>query len=184
MQSNLTVARPYARGAYNVAKTTQAIPAWASALQTLAQLVRLDDVHAVIKNPMLKKSEVVALLMQAAKLENKDIENFLNLLARYQRLTFLPEIDAVFIALMHEDEKVLDVEFITPIAASDETLALLKDRLSKRYAREIHLTMRIDKTLIGGGIIRVGDQVIDGSLKSKIRDLTKHLLTTEGTHAA
>lgn len=184
MLSNHTIARPYARGVYSVAKSTQTIPLWSNALQTLAQLVRDERISAVIKNPMIKKQEVVDLLMQAANLDHQDINNFLSLLARYNRLTYLPDIDALFIALCHEDEKTLDAEFITPMDASTETVALLQQRLEQRYQRKIHLTVRIDKTLIGGGIIRIGDQVIDGSLKNKINNLTKHLLTTEGTHAA
>lgn len=184
MLNNHTLARPYARGAYNEAKSTNAIATWKNALEQLAQLIRVEAISELVKNPMIQNQQVVDLLMDAASIKQAEIKNFLSLLADYHRLFVLPEINALFIALCHEDEKVLDAEFITPIVASDDTLKLLAQRLEQRFNRKINLTQRIDITLIGGGILRMGDQVIDGSLKNKLNNLSKHLLTIEGTHAA
>jgi F-type H+-transporting ATPase subunit delta len=83
--------------------------------------------------------------------------------------------------LHQEDEKIMVAEFIAPFPVSESNLEKIKSRLEQRFKRKVQLTAHIDPTLIGGGIVRIGDQVIDGSLKSKLNELSKHLLTVEGT---
>ncbi len=182
MSSSITLARPYAKGAYMEAKSSHDVATWSHALAQLAQWVRVPDLWEIVKDPMVKKEARVSLLMQAANLNNPAIENFLSLLAHYQRLALLPEIDALFTALKHEDEKIIDAELSTPFTVSAEALATIQKSLEKRFQAKVHLTTLLDPTLIGGAKVRIGDQVIDGTLKSKINDLTRYLLN-EGTHA-
>ncbi len=87
----------------------------------------------------------------------------------------------LFLALHHFDAKILDAQFIAPFPVSNTNLNKIKTRLEQRFNRTIQLTTHVDPTLIGGGIVKIGDQVIDGSLKSKLNDLSKYLLTIEGT---
>lgn len=181
MSSTLTLARPYAKAAYLAAKDAQKVAMWSSVLEQLAQWVKVKEVQTIIKNPLIDKDTLVTFLMQCVKSDNTEIKNFLMLLAEYNRLPLLTDVYVIFTALHHEDEKILNAELIAPLPVSDSNLDKIKSRLEQRFKRTIQLTTRIDPTLIGGAIIRMGDQVIDGSLKSKLNDLSKHLLTTEGT---
>ncbi len=183
MSSTMTLARPYAKAAYLAAKEAGQVSLWSKALEQLAQWIKQKEVHTIIKNPLIEKEGVVNFLMECASINDPQIKNFLTLLAQYHRLDLLSDIYVLFLALHHHDEKVLDAKFITPIPLSQANLDKVKARLEQRFNRTIHLTTHIDPSLIGGGIVKVGDQVIDGSLKSKLNDLTKHLLTVEGTHA-
>jgi F-type H+-transporting ATPase subunit delta len=183
MSSLMTLARPYAKAAYLAAKDAQAVAVWSSALEQLAQWIKVKDVQEIIENPLIDKEAVISFLMQSAKIDNPQIQNFLSLLAQYHRLELLCDIYVLFVALHHNDEKVLDAQFIAPFAVSDANLNKIKTRLEQRFNKTIQLTTHVDPTLIGGGIVKIGDQVIDGSLKSKLNDLSKHLLTVEGTHA-
>lgn len=181
MSSTMTLARPYAKAAYLAAKDAQAVAVWSVALEQLAQWVKVKDVQEIIKNPLIEKDAIVTFLMQTAKIDNHEIQNFLSLLAQYHRLDLLSDIYVLFIALHHDDEKILDAEFIAPFAVSETNLNKIKTRLEQRFNKTIQLTTHVDPTLIGGGIVKIGDQVIDGSLKSKLNDLSKYLLTVEGT---
>lgn len=181
MASSLTLARPYAKAAYLAAKDAQEVATWATALAQLAQWVKVKEVETIIKNPLIDKETLVTFLMQCAKIDTPHIKNFLTLLAEYNRLSLLTDVYVIFTALQNDDEKILDAEFIAPFPVSDSNLEKIKSRLEQRFKRNVRLTAHIDPTLIGGGIVRIKDQVIDGSLKSKLNDLSKHLLTVEGT---
>jgi F-type H+-transporting ATPase subunit delta len=181
MASNLTLARPYAKAAYLAAKNAQTVAVWSQALAQLAQWVKDKEIQTIIKNPLIDKETLVTFLMECIKSDNAEIKNFLMLLAEYNRLSLLTDVYVIFTALHHDDEKILDAEFIAPFPVSDSNLDKIKTRLEQRFKRTVRLTAHIDPTLIGGGIVRIGDQVIDGSLKSKLNDLSKHLLTVEGT---
>jgi F-type H+-transporting ATPase subunit delta len=178
--STFTLARPYAKAAYNAAKDAQKIAQWSAALEQLAQWVEVKEIQTVLKNPLINKETLVTFLMQCAKIEDSEVKNLLTLLAEFNRLALLTDIYVIFTALHHDDEKILDAEFITPLPVSESSLEKIKTRLEQRFKRTVRITTHIDETLIGGGIIRVGDQVIDGSLKSKLNELSKHLLTVEG----
>jgi F-type H+-transporting ATPase subunit delta len=181
MSSTLTLARPYAKAAYLAAKDAQEVDVWSNALAQLAQWVKDREVQTIIKNPLIDKETLVTFLMQCAKIDTPAIKNFLTLLAEYTRLSLLTDIYVIFTALHQEDEKIMVAEFIAPFPVSESNLEKIKSRLEQRFKRKVQLTAHIDPTLIGGGIVRIGDQVIDGSLKSKLNELSKHLLTVEGT---
>ena len=181
--SSLTLARPYAKGAYAQAKQCAEVVVWSNALAQLAQYICVPEIWEIVKDPMVKKEASVSLLMQAANLNHAEIENFLALLAQYHRLALLPQIATLFTALQHEDEKIIDAELSTPFAISAEAIATIQKSLEKRFQAKVQLSTHVDPTLIGGAKVRIGDQVIDGTIKSKINDLTRHLLNYEGTHA-
>jgi F-type H+-transporting ATPase subunit delta len=181
MSSTMTLARPYAKAAYLAAKDAQAVAAWSAALEQLAQWVNVKEVSLIIKNPLIEKETLVTFLMQCAKVDNPQIKNFLTLLAEYSRLPLLCDVYVLFTALRNTDEKILDAQFIAPFPVSEANLEKIKTRLEHRFKRTIKLSAHVDASLIGGGIVKIGDEVIDGSLKSKLNNLSKHLLTVEGT---
>ena len=98
MSSTMTLARPYAKAAYLAAKDAQAVAVWSVALEQLAQWVKVKDVQEIIKNPLIEKDAIVTFLMQTAKIDNHEIQNFLSLLAQYHRLDLLSDIYVLFIA--------------------------------------------------------------------------------------
>lgn len=181
MSSTMTLARPYAKAAYLAAKDAQEVTLWSTTLEQLAQWVNEKEVALIIKNPLIDKETIVTFLMQCAKTDNPQIKNFLTLLAEYARLPLLDDVYVLFTALYHDDEKIMNAQFIAPFPVSEANVEKIKTRLEQRFKRKIKLTTHVDPTLIGGGVVKIGDQVIDGSLKSKLNDLSKHLLTVEGT---
>ena len=101
--------------------------------------------------------------------------NFLKLLLEYGRVSVLPEISDHFETLKADVDNSVDVTITSATAMSaaqqDEMVAALK----ARFGREINLSTEIDETLIGGAVIRAGDVVIDGSLRSRLNGLANAL---------
>jgi F-type H+-transporting ATPase subunit delta len=176
MSEAITTARPYAQAAFDEAQKLNALKAWSEMLLSLAEAVNHPDVRAVVTNPRVAKKQVEglaeALIGSGASAQQK---NFVRILADNQRLLVLPEIAAIFEALKAEAEKtvnvVVDSAFELSAAQQDKIVSSLK----KRMGREIKLECKINKELLGGVVIRAGDQVIDGSARTRLGEMANAL---------
>jgi F-type H+-transporting ATPase subunit delta len=176
MADRLTVARPYARAAFEEAQAQQRLDPWSQALGVAAQVVRDPRVAALLDNPRVTPAELAHLVtgISAGKLGDTGA-NFLGTLAVNHRLEFLPEIAALFDTLKDEALGVADVT-VTSAAALDEThRKRLTAALEKRLQRSVRLHCNTDPALIGGAVLRAGDVVIDGSLRTRLERIAYEL---------
>jgi F-type H+-transporting ATPase subunit delta len=102
--------------------------------------------------------------------------NFLKLLLEYGRLSVLPEISDHFEVLKADIENTVDVTVTAASELSEAQRNEIVAALKTRFGREIHLATEIDENLIGGAVIRAGDVVIDGSLRSRLNGLANALV--------
>jgi F-type H+-transporting ATPase subunit delta len=98
-----------------------------------------------------------------------------HLLAENKRLVLLPEISLLFENLKANQEKSVDVEITTAFEISSDVSSKLAQALKDRLQREIKLATSVDQSLIGGAIIRAGDNVIDGSVRGKLSKLAESM---------
>jgi F-type H+-transporting ATPase subunit delta len=98
-------------------------------------------------------------------------------LASKKRLLLVPEISHLFLALKAEHEKSLTVEVISAYPLSAAEMDLFSTQLSKKHGQQVVLHNRIDTEIMGGAKIRVGDSVLDGSVKSKLVKLRQVLMS-------
>ena len=166
MSQALTLARPYARAAFAVARDASSLPAWSDALGFAARISAEPDVAALLGNPKLTHAAAVTLLAPDAASET--FGNFLGLLFDNRRLALLPEIAALFDALRFESERVVRAKVTSAVALLPAELDTIKAALRRRVGREVEVDTAIDASLIGGAVIDAGDVVIDGSLKGKL----------------
>jgi len=102
--------------------------------------------------------------------------NFLKLLLEYDRIAVLPEISAHFDALKADVENTVDVLVTSAAPLSAAQQQSIASALKRRLGREVKLDTKIDENLIGGAVIRAGDVVIDGSLRSRLEALSNVLV--------
>ncbi len=176
MAEAATIARPYAKAAFLVARDAKALAAWSQALAGAAALVADAKAAARLADPALSVAELQAAF---AGLGGASIDapwaNFVGLLAENKRLALLPQIAAQYAQLKHAYENEIDVE-VTAATALDETQsAKLAASLERRFGRRVRLSTRIDPDLLGGAVIRAGDQVIDGSIRGRLTRLAVEL---------
>ncbi|HSA90792.1 MAG TPA: F0F1 ATP synthase subunit delta [Burkholderiales bacterium] len=164
-----TVARPYAEAAFSLAVETGALAKWAEMLPALALVAADERVRAVAADPNLSDAQAAGLFISilSGRLTG-DAENFVRVLAQYGRLGLLPEIRAQFEALKNEHEGVLEAEVHAAFELTDAQLADLTQRLEKKTGRKVRTKVRIDKDLIAGIRIVLGDKVIDGSARAQL----------------
>ena len=174
MAEKATIARPYARAAFDHARGHDALAAWSGVLAAAAQVASDPRVVPLLTSPHVKPAQLVGLVAGAAAAEGP-ARNFLDVLAENRRLGLLPEIAAQYEVLRTEAEKVADVEVVSAMeldAAQQERLA---QALRARLGREVRMHTRTDASLIGGAIVRAGDLVIDGSLKGRLERLASEM---------
>ena len=180
MAENLTLARPYARAVFELAKEKAAYDGWSKTLSVLAALSADASVQAMFASPKAApavRAEVLAELAgKAGQKLDQQARNFVGLLAENRRLGLLPEIAADYERLRAEAENTLEVELVAAMPVPAEEQKRLADALHKKLGRKITLKYVEDKTLIGGAVIRAGDLVIDGSVREKLALLTAALV--------
>lgn len=182
MADHGTIARPYAQAVFEIARTDNQLGAWSDFLKMAADIVMAPDASRFLATP---GADAFALadgiagicadqLGSSAPLAGGPkavASGFLKVLAENQRLGSLPEILARFEVLKAEAERTLDVVLTSASAVSDDQQKRIVDSLNRRFGRQVRLTVQLDPTLIGGARLKVGDRVIDGSVRTGLDKL-------------
>ena len=166
MSQALTLARPYARAAFAIAREAGALPAWSDALAFSARVAADPSVAALLGNPGLTQADATTLL--APESVDAMFGNFLGLLFENRRLPLLAEITGMFDELRFEAERVVKARVTSAVPMPATELDTIKAALKKRFGRDVEVETAVDESLIGGAVIDAGDVVIDGSLKGKL----------------
>jgi F-type H+-transporting ATPase subunit delta len=176
MAESITLARPYANAAFEVALADKALSDWSSALKTLAAVASDLKVSALLKNPALTAQQQSETLLQlCGDTVTGKCGNLIRLLAENRRLGLIPQITQIFEVLKAAQEKSIDVDLSTAFQLSDALLEQLTKALQKRLDRQVKLHTHVDPGLIGGAVIRAGDTVIDNSVRGKLNKLAESL---------
>jgi F-type H+-transporting ATPase subunit delta len=176
MTDRTTIARPYARAAFAAAQARGFLPAWSDALHTAATVVADPRVANLLGNPRVTAQQLAEFVIAigGGKLGDEWHELVL-MLAQNGRLAVLPEIATLFDALKDEAEGVVDVTVTAATALDAKQQETLTTALTKRLKRQVRLRSEVDAALIGGAVIRAGDLVIDGSLRTQLERMAFEL---------
>lgn len=176
MAEKATIARPYARAAFDYASEHRAFAAWTQLLATAAVVVTDAKVAPLLSHPSVAPADLAAMIADlAGESADENGRNFLGMLANNRRLALLPEIAAMYEILRAEAESVADVEVTSAVRLNAKQRQRLTGALKKRLKRDVRLHESVDKSLIGGAIVRSGDLVIDGSLRSQLERMANAL---------
>jgi F-type H+-transporting ATPase subunit delta len=164
MADKTTVARPYAKAAFEEAKAGKHLGPWSESLQMAATVVQDPLGH-----PAVSTAELAKLVIDLAGPElDEQGRNFVQTLAENRRLAYLPEISTLFDELKDEAESVIDVTVTSAAPLDNSQRETLSAALQRRLQRQIRLHCETDPSLIGGAVLRAGDLVIDGSVRSRL----------------
>ena len=179
MSELTTIARPYAKAAFDYAQENKQITEWADVLVIFSEIVANKRAYDFLANPTISRDDKVEFLLGFVPDLDDNINtvttNFLKLLAEYSRLTVLPEIAHHYLNYRADYEKSMEVNVISAKPLENEQEKSLVTALSKRLNRDVSLSVQIDDSLLGGAIIQAGDFVIDGSVRGKLNKLAARL---------
>lgn len=176
-----TVARPYARALFDLAREEGQLDAWSEWLQAAAQVVASDEMQQLIGSPELEEKEIAELLLSVLGAipgltePSAQLRNLFLLLAENGRMAALPAIAERYEQLKHDAEGVLDVQVRSARELAEKQQKELEQHLQKRFGKQINLSVEIDESLLGGAELKAGDLVIDGTLRGRYQKLSSLL---------
>jgi len=171
-----TLARPYAKAAFEYAQAHQQLASWSAMLGLAAAISQDETMQRVLAAPRLTSAEKASAFNEVAGDKfDAQVQNFISVLSENNRLALLPEIAALFEQYKAEQEQTVEVEVTSAFALNQEQQDKLAKVLSARLSREVRLHVVEDASLIGGVVIRAGDLVIDGSVRGKLAKLAEAL---------
>lgn len=169
-----TLARPYAKAAFEYAREAQDLAGWEKQLVTAAAVAVSDVIRKVLSSPSLTSEQQATIFLDVCGDElTTSGQNFIKVLAENKRLALLPEIADLFLQFKANQEKSVEVELSTAFEISAELQDRLAKALNGKLNREVNVHSVVDKSLLGGVVIRAGDVVIDGSVRGRLAKLAE-----------
>ena len=171
-----TAARPYANAVYDLAHESSELDSWSDALANLAAVVNDAQMSKLLDAPESGKSQKGELIIQVLgdKL-NEQQQNLVKLMAENDRLKLMPDVLEQFEVARAKAENKVEAEVISAFELSAKQTSELVNTLKNKLGCEVTLTTTIDKSLIGGVVIKAGDTIIDASMKSQLNSLALSL---------
>jgi F-type H+-transporting ATPase subunit delta len=171
-------ARRYAAAAFNVATESGDYDAWLATLNDFARMLDMPSARTIFISPVVPTSQKHAALDQLLPTAPALVRNFLHILADRARLDQVPGIAEALQGLINQRRGIITAEVTTAIPLDVEMERLVAQRLAaylNRDPRLVAIHSRIDAAIIGGVVARVGDRVIDDSVRGRLERLRRSL---------
>lgn len=167
------IGKRYAEAIYEVAVQKNEVKSIYDVLNATMELYKTDvGFRNFITHPLIKESEKKETLQKIFSDSNEGVEILFYILEK-GRIAQIREIVAEYVKLDYAKNQILDVEATFAVALSDEQKEKLSKNLENKTGKKIKLVVNVDKSLIGGGIIKIGDEVTDGSIRRQLETLTQ-----------
>jgi F-type H+-transporting ATPase subunit delta len=177
MSADNRAATRYARALFGLALQRNEIDDVARSIAQVAQTVQSSpDLVAVLHHPRITRSRKKELLAQVfAGQIGTNVQNFLSLLIEKDRATLIPEAAREFERLLDEHRHEADAEAVSAVPLTEVQREALLQRLQATTGYKVRLTTRVDDSILGGLVVRVGDKLIDGSVATQLNHLREQL---------
>ena len=170
------IARPYADAIFNVARENGALKDWEQRLELMAQIAEDDAMQRFLGDPRASQEQKEAVFQNVAGDALGDEGNrMLDVLFENDRISVLPHVLEQYRQLRQEAEGEVHAVVSTAAELSDDQKSALTEKLEKRFGKKVTVEARVDENLLGGMVIRAGDQVIDGSIRGGLDQLRNQL---------
>jgi F-type H+-transporting ATPase subunit delta len=165
------LARRYAEAYFALAQEAGDIAGWREQLLGVAQTLGNPEVSDALANPKTSLADRVRLGMQLLDGASAPARNLARLLIERRRVGIAGEIAAHFDVLRDKASGVVRVEVTTAVPADAALEARIRDSLSRQLGSDVQTVVRSDPAIVGGLVIRIGDRVIDDSLRTHLQQL-------------
>jgi F-type H+-transporting ATPase subunit delta len=171
MSEFVTVARPYAKAAFDFAVEHQSMDFWQSMLTLMAGVTSNEQIKGLISGTSVPETLSKNFIAICGDELNDAGQNLIKLMAENGRIRVLPQLLEHFIRLRASFETVAEVEVTSADSISKEQQAKITAAMEKRLSHKVKLNCKIDKSILAGVVIRTGDIVIDGSIRNRLERL-------------
>ena len=171
-----SAAKRYAQAVFSLAKERDTLDAWQSDLAILSNVVADDRVAAYLTNPSVPAERKIAAVESTLDTNvQPETRNLAKILIERDRMALVPEIQEIFADQLRAERGIAVAQVTSAERLTPDEQELVREKLEAMTGKRIELAMKIDPDIIGGIIVRIGDQVIDGSVRNKLERLRSRL---------
>ena len=168
------VGRRYSKAIFEIAEEKNQVKEIYEMLNSAMVLYRTDkEFKNFILNPLIDNEQKKSVLNEIFGKDNSDNLNILLYILDKGRMNCIKYIVAEYLKIYYRKNRILDVKATFTKELTDEQKKKLIDKLSQKTGKEINLEIKIDKDILGGGIIKIGDKIIDGSIRRELDNWKK-----------
>ncbi|ALM94190.1 ATP synthase F1 subunit delta [Fusobacterium polymorphum] len=168
------VGRRYSKAIFEIAEEKNQVKEIYEMLNSAMVLYRTDkEFKNFILNPLIDNEQKKSVLNEIFGKDNSENLNILLYILDKGRINCIKYIVAEYLKIYYRKNKILDVKATFTKELTDEQKKKLIDKLSQKTGKEINLEIKIDKDILGGGIIKIGDKIIDGSIRRELDNWKK-----------
>ena len=171
MSEFITVARPYAKAAFDFAVEHQSVERWQDMLAFAAEVTKNEQMAELLSGALAPETLAESFIAVCGEQLDENGQNLIRVMAENGRLNALPDVLEKIIPLRAVSEATAEVDVISAAALSEQQLAKISAAMEKRLSRKVKLNCKIDKSVMAGVISRAGDMVIDGSVRGRLERL-------------
>jgi F-type H+-transporting ATPase subunit delta len=171
-------ARRYAAAAFDVASATGDYDDWLATLQEFARILQMPSARTIFASPAVATPQKRAALDRLLPKASPMVRNFFHILAERDRLAEVPGIAEALHELINQRRGIITAEVTTAVALDAEMQRLVAQRLAtylNRDPEKVTISSRVDPAIIGGVVARVGDRLIDDSVRGRLERLRRTL---------
>jgi len=169
-------ARRHAQAVFQIAMEKNDLETWQADLERIAEVLRYPQLVALLENPKIRFSEKKKVLQNILEGINPVAMNLVYFLVTKNRLRIVEDLVAEYERLMNAHYGKETAEVITAIPLGDEEKEKLQKKLATITKKEVVITTQVDPDIIGGVVAKAGDQLIDGSVRTRLKELKKSLV--------
>lgn len=175
MAEYITLARPYAKAAYEVAQQKGEVENFFASLQAMSQVVQETNLVDLLQGPVLRQAQKESLLQAVLEALPERVQNLIKVLYANKRLVLVPALAEAFQQAMNQAESRVTVDVFTARKLTQAAEKKLTAALKRKLAKEVVLQTYEDADLMAGGRVRVGDWVMENSVKAQLARLAAQL---------
>ena len=169
--------RRYALAAMDIARASGTFESWREAIEGLAALTQSPEFVAALQSDGMTDERFAAIVRQVVPGISDVQLNLFRLLRRKGRLALGPSIASYFAELLDQERGIVRARVRTAVPLDDAQREAIRERLAAETGRTVELETEVDPSIIGGAILQVGDQLIDGSTRRRLQRLRQELVT-------
>jgi F-type H+-transporting ATPase subunit delta len=172
-----SAAKRYAQAVFSLARERESLDAWGTDLALLADIVADDRIATYLSNPSVTADRKIAAIESALDTKvQPEVRNLARMLIERDRTELIPAIRELYDDQVRAERGIAVAEVTTAERLNEAEQELVRQKLETMTGQTVELTLKIDAEIIGGIIIRIGDQVIDGSVRNKLEKMRSRLM--------
>ncbi len=172
-----SAAKRYAEAVFSLGKAQDTLDAWSHDLRLLSEVVAGGQVAVYLTNPSVAmERRIEALDASLGANVQPEARNLVRMLIERNRTMLIPRIREMFDAQLLAERGIVVAEVTTAEQLTDAEQDFIRQKLERITGRQVELAMKIEPDIIGGVIVRIGDQVVDGSVRNKLEKLRSRLV--------